>query len=148
MDDQPAPQPAPAAAQDAQQQPGEGETPGGAEERRQRAPQRVKRLSLDELRALATETDRLRLAWEDQVARRVNEVLAVERDAVLERWAGAGSEAVVATAVRGNAPAWVALLSAVYLEAGRFFGEREYARLAPKRGTGPREAKQFDPAVI
>lgn len=112
------------------------------EVRRGRGPTRQKALTGDQLRALAIERDRERQAWEQEVATRVNGLFRAERDLVVERWRGSGSMTSVESAVRSHQPAWVALLTATYLEAGRHFAEREHARLAPKA------RKDFDPQAI
>lgn len=112
------------------------------EVRRGRGPTRQKALTSDQLRALAIERDRERQAWEEEVATRVNDLFSAERDLVVERWRGSGSMTGVESAVRANQPAWVALLTATYVEAGRHFAEREHARLSPKA------RKDFDPQAI
>lgn len=141
-----APQPVPPAlagaaqaAQDEQEREGEDEE---REERGAARPRATKQLTRDELAAVALERDQERLAWEAEVAARITTVLEAERDDVVQRYLDTESETAVTTAVHQAQGAWVALLTATYLTAGRHFAKREYDRLTPKA------RKAFDPAAI
>jgi len=140
-----APQPIPPALAAAQAGQDEQQPGGEDEEREERAagrPRATKQLTRDELAALALERDQERRAWEAEVAKRITTVLEAERDDVVQRFLDTESEAAVVTAVTQGQAAWVALLTATYLTAGRHFAEREYTRLAPKA------RKAFDPQAI
>src|SRR5690606_26393310 len=140
-----APQPIPPALAAAQAGQDEQQPGGEDEEREERAagrPRATKQLTRDELAALALERDQERRAWEAEVAKRITPVLEAERDDVVQRYLATESETAVTTAVHQAQGAWVALLTATYLTAGRHFARREYDRLTPKA------RKAFDPAAI
>lgn len=140
-----APQPIPPALAAAQAGQDEQQPGGEDEEREERAagrPRATKQLTRDELAALALERDQERRAWEAEVAKRITTVLEAERDDVVQRYLDTESETAVITAVHQAQGAWVALLTATYLTAGRHFAEREYTRLAPKA------RKALDPQAI
>src|SRR5690606_38671980 len=121
------PAPIPAAFQSGQDAAGgEGQEEPG-EERSATGPTASKQLSRDELDALAAQLEAERVAWEEEVAGRVNTVLEEERDQVVQRYLDTGSETAVDTAVRQHQAAWAALLTGTYLAAARHFAEREYA---------------------
>lgn len=96
----------------------------------------------DELEVIWRTADQERQAWEQEVAKRVQAVMDEEADLVRATWLRTESEVAVQAAVTSHTPAWQALLTATYVEAGRHFAQREYDRLAPKA------RKDFDPQQI
>lgn len=114
-------------------------TPGAPAEvgKRGSGPTRVKAADLIAFQA-ALEADRT--AWEVEVATRINAVLQTERNNVTSAYRAGGRAASAEAAVNATAPAWEALLTATYIEAGAHFARREYERLAPKA------RKDFDPS--
>ncbi len=136
------PAPVPAAFQSGQDEAGDESQEEPGEERSATGPRASKQLSRDELDRLTAQLEAERVAWEEEVASRVNTVLEEERDDVVQRYLDTGSETAVDTAVRQHQAAWAALLTGTYVAAGRHFAERAYNRLAPKA------VKAFDPQVI
>lgn len=110
------------------------------EERKALAPARTK--ATDPLAAHWAAVDAERQAWEAEVAARALKLFQREGEAVATAYEGTEREAAAIQAHQDHIPEWVALLTGVYLEAGRHFARREYDRLTPKA------RKDFDPLRI
>ena len=110
-----------------------------ASRRNPRSTKANKAFPLEELWKAA---DDERQAWEEEVAGRVQVVMNEEAELVKAAWLRSESATAVESAVAAHAPAWEALLTGVYVEAGRHFARREYDRLSPKA------RKDFDPLSI
>ena len=128
------PQPAPDFTPDAEQEEREGQEDAP---KRRPAPTSTKQLDFLWQRA---DTDRQ--AWEQEVANRALRLFQREGEAVAKTWDDTGRLEATVTAHKGFTSEWVALLTGVYVEAGRHFARREYDRLAPKA------RKDFDPLTI
>jgi len=125
-----------------QLQPGADRDGDGAEPEEQRSRRLERKAEPTWYEQAWQSADAERQAWEEEVAGRVQKLMSAEADLVKAAWLRSESETVVAHAVMGHMPAWEALLSAVYTEAGRHFARREYDRLSPKA------RKDFDPLSI